>query len=112
MTFLLAFAIIRNITKKKKKKEEKQITIIMTETEPPPLPHDVMFDKIMESVGDDDIFQKKFNYIFNMGLVFFASMVYVNIILALNVPDHWCHVPGREFTNMTLDEWRNFTLPM
>lgn len=72
---------------------------------------DVVFDKIMESVGDDGIFQRKFNLIFNMGLVFFASMVYVNTILALNVPDHWCHVPGREYTNMTAKEWRNLTVP-
>lgn len=38
-------------------------------------------------------------------------MIYMNIILALNIPDHWCNVPGRERTNFTLHEWMDLTLP-
>ncbi|GLV42087.1 uncharacterized protein CBL_04954 [Carabus blaptoides fortunei] len=38
-------------------------------------------------------------------------MPYLNIILVLSVPDHWCHIPGRENTNYTLEEWKNLTLP-
>lgn len=72
---------------------------------------DAAFDKIMERVGDNGIFQKKFNWIFNVGLVLCASMAYMNIVLALSVPDHWCHVPGREATNYTEEEWKNLTLP-
>lgn len=77
----------------------------------PPVPQDEAFDKIMETVGSNGPFQKRFNYIFNIGLVFFASMVYNNMIFILGTPDHWCHVPGREFTNYTLEEWKNITLP-
>lgn len=72
---------------------------------------DAVFDKILALVGDDGKFQKRFNYIFNVGLSMFSSMVYMNIILALSIPTHWCHVPGRESTNSTLDEWRTLTLP-
>lgn len=72
---------------------------------------DAVFDKIMEMADDDGPFQKRFNYIFNAGLVICASMVYMNIILALNVPEHWCHIPGRELTNYSLDEWKELTLP-
>ena len=69
------------------------------------------YDKVMQLVGDDGPFQRRFNYIFNIGLVVFASMIYYNIILALNVPEHWCHVPGIEKTNFTLNEWKSMTLP-
>lgn len=72
---------------------------------------DAAFDKIMERVGDNGIFQKKFNWIFNVAMVLCASMAYMNIVLALSVPDHWCHVPGRETTNYTEEEWKNLTLP-
>ncbi|XP_049809006.1 solute carrier family 22 member 7-like, partial [Schistocerca nitens] len=30
---------------------------------------------------------------------------------AMQTPDHWCHVPGRERTNLSLEEWKNFTIP-
>lgn len=72
---------------------------------------DSAFDKVMELAGDEGPFQTRFNYIFNAGLVICASMVYMNIILALNVPEHWCHVPGREHTNFSLEEWKHLTLP-
>lgn len=74
--------------------------------------HDAVFDRIMESVGDNGHFQKRFNLIFNIGLVLCASMAYMNVILALSVPDHECYVPGMEFFNFTVAEWRNLTLPM
>lgn len=73
--------------------------------------HDSIFDKFMEMAGDDGPFQRRFNYIFNAGMVVFASLAYMNVILALNVPEHWCHVPGREFTNYTIEEWKHITLP-
>jgi len=73
--------------------------------------HDAVFDNIMRLVGDEGKFQKSFNYIFNVGLVLFASMTYMNIILTLNNPDHWCNVPGRELTNFSIDKWRDITLP-
>lgn len=77
----------------------------------PPKAHDAVFDQIMEMVGDDGVFQKRFNYLFNIGVVFCAALLYNNMLFALNTPDHWCHVPGREQTNYTLEQWKNLTLP-
>lgn len=73
--------------------------------------HDTIFDQIMEMVGDDGPFQKRFNCIFNTGMVVCGSLAYMNIILALNAPDYWCHVPGREHTNYSIEQWKHLTLP-
>ncbi|XP_049957869.1 solute carrier family 22 member 7-like [Schistocerca serialis cubense] len=31
--------------------------------------------------------------------------------IAMQTPDHWCHVPGREYTNFSREEWKNITIP-
>ncbi|XP_059219561.1 carcinine transporter [Stomoxys calcitrans] len=69
------------------------------------------FQAIMERAGNHGRFQLIYNIIFVMGLAMAGAMCYMNIILALNIPDHWCTVAGREKTNFTLDEWRRLTLP-
>lgn len=71
-----------------------------------------IFDDILETIGSSGKFQKRFNYIFNFILVFFGSMSYMNVIYSMTVPDHWCKVPGREFTNCTIDEWKKHAIPM
>lgn len=73
---------------------------------------DAAFDKIMELVGNDGKFQKIFNYFFNVALVCFASMSFMNIIMILNEPEHTCSVPGRENFSMEADAWRNLTIPL
>lgn len=73
--------------------------------------HDTAFDKIMEMAGNDGPFQQRFNYIFNGAMVVCGAMSYMNIILALIAPDHWCHVPGRTNTNYSIDQWKQLTLP-
>lgn len=73
--------------------------------------YDSTFDDIIEEIGNSGKFQKRFNFIFNSVLVFFATLIYMNIIYGLIIPDHWCHVPGRELTNYSLDEWKTFTIP-
>lgn len=73
---------------------------------------DIAFDKIMEIVGNDGKFQKIFNHFYNVGLVCFASMAYMNIVMVLNEPEHSCFVPGRENFSMSREAWRNLTLPM
>jgi OCT family organic cation transporter-like MFS transporter 4/5 len=73
---------------------------------------DQAFDKLMEMVGNDGKFQLVFNRVFNVGLVMCAAMAYTNIILAMTPPDHNCHVPGREKFNLSVEDWKNFTLPM
>uniref|UniRef100_A0AAG5CX02 Major facilitator superfamily (MFS) profile domain-containing protein n=1 Tax=Anopheles atroparvus TaxID=41427 RepID=A0AAG5CX02_ANOAO len=73
---------------------------------------DDSFDAILAQVGDNGKFQRRFNLLFNLGAICFASMTYMSIILALNKPPHNCHVPGMERYNISdLDHWRNLTLP-
>lgn len=69
------------------------------------------FALVMGKVGYGGRFQIVYNTVFVLSLSFFGGMIYMNIILALNVPDHWCYVPGINNTNFTLDEWRTITLP-
>lgn len=71
-----------------------------------------IFDRIMELVGNDGKFQKRFNLLFNCIICMFVSMSFMNIILVLNEPEHWCHVPGRELTNYSIEEWRDQVLPL
>ncbi|XP_058467365.1 beta-alanine transporter isoform X2 [Malaya genurostris] len=73
---------------------------------------DAIFDGILEKVGNDGKFQHRFNLIFNVGAIMFASMSYMSIILALNKPPHNCHVPGMEQYNISdVEIWKNLTLP-
>jgi len=72
---------------------------------------DVAFDKIMELVGKDGKFQRVFNHYYNVFLVCFASMSFMNCVLVLNEPEHTCHNPGRENFNLTIDQWHDLTIP-
>ncbi|KAH8330354.1 hypothetical protein KR067_001600 [Drosophila pandora] len=69
------------------------------------------FQQLMEKAGNHGRYQTLYNYVFVGGLAFCGAMIYMNIILALNIPDHWCTVAGRENTNFSLEEWRDITLP-
>ena len=49
--------------------------------------------------------RKKYNryyYYFQLSSIVFQTVV----------PDHWCHVPGREDTNFTVKEWKSITIPL
>ncbi|KAJ6641583.1 Carcinine transporter [Pseudolycoriella hygida] len=72
---------------------------------------DTGFDRVMELVGENGKFQRVYNHFYNVALVCFASMSYMNCVLVLNEPDHTCHVPGRENYNLTINEWYNLTIP-
>ena len=70
------------------------------------------FDDVMEAVGNDGPFQRRYNYVFNGIAVVFFAMSFMNMILVLNEPEHHCRVPGRENFNISsLDLWRQITLP-
>lgn len=69
------------------------------------------FDRVMDLVGKDGKFQRVYNHFYNVALVCFASMSFMNCVLVLNEPDHTCIVPGRENYNLTISEWRNLTIP-
>jgi hypothetical protein len=70
-----------------------------------------IFESLMERIGMDGKFQSRFNLLFNMAFVFTVAMPSFNIMLAVTLPNHWCHVPGRNETSYTLEEWKNLTLP-
>ena len=72
---------------------------------------DALFDSLIEEIGNDGKFQNRFNFWYNFVLVTFVTMPYLNIVLAMTVPDHWCHVPGMEYTNYSIDEWKARSLP-
>lgn len=72
---------------------------------------EALFDSLMEKIGNDGKFQNRFDFLYNFVLVTFATMPYLNIVLAMTIPDHWCHVPGREYTNYTKEEWKEINIP-
>lgn len=72
---------------------------------------DAAIDSLMETVGYNGPFQRRFNILFNVVMVLFASVAYNSMIFTFATPDHWCHVPGREHTNLTADEWKHATVP-
>jgi OCT family organic cation transporter-like MFS transporter 4/5 len=73
---------------------------------------DAAFDRIMKLVGNDGKFQRVFNNFYNVALVSFASMSFMNIVMVLNEPEHMCNVLGRENYSMSVDEWINLTIPL
>ena len=68
-------------------------------------------NELLERVGMEGKFQKKFNLLYNLVLMLVVAMATINIVLALTTPEHWCHVPGRNETNFTLQEWKEHTIP-
>lgn len=78
------------------------------------LPHidgATLMDELIQRADSSGCFQKVFNSLFNFCAVFFGVMSVYSLVLAMEVPDHWCHVPGRESTDFSLSEWKNLTLP-
>lgn len=78
------------------------------------LPHidgPALMDGLIQHADPSGCFQKVFNNLFNFCAVFFGVTSVYSLVLAMEVPDHWCHVPGRESTNFSLSEWKNLTLP-
>lgn len=72
---------------------------------------DALFEGLMNHIGLNGKYQSRFNYVFNLIFIIFLAMPYLNLVLALTIPEHWCHVPGRNETNMTEDEWKQQTIP-
>ena len=72
---------------------------------------EALFDSLIEQIGNDGKFQNRINYLYNLVFVMLITLPFSNYILAMTVPDHWCHVPGREFTNYTAEDWKEKWLP-
>lgn len=68
-----------------------------------------LFGTLMETLGNNGQFQKRFNILYNFILISFTTMSLFNVILAMAIPEHWCHVPGRAF--ITREKWKRLTIP-
>ncbi|PSN35683.1 hypothetical protein C0J52_21768 [Blattella germanica] len=66
--------------------------------------HDALFEGLMQHVGLDGKFQSRFNYVFNLVFVVFLAMPYLNLVLAMTVPEHWCHSLELFDRSMEVDE--------
>ncbi|XP_069172937.1 solute carrier family 22 member 21-like [Procambarus clarkii] len=71
----------------------------------------VEFDALLESIGSFGRYQKYAIFLFLLPVSFFNAFMVSQLLFQLMVPDHWCHVPGRETTGLTRDQWRGFTIP-
>ena len=69
------------------------------------------FDDILEMVGNENWFQRRLIFILVYPVSFLLAWMVLNILFMVSVPNHWCHVPGREMYNMSLDQWKNLTIP-
>uniref|UniRef100_A0AAG5CX81 Major facilitator superfamily (MFS) profile domain-containing protein n=1 Tax=Anopheles atroparvus TaxID=41427 RepID=A0AAG5CX81_ANOAO len=76
---------------------------------------DAAFDRIMESIGNDGPFQRRYNIIFNVVAVLFFAMTVVNVLLILAVPDHRCSLPsgaeGAERNETQRELWEDAVYP-
>lgn len=72
---------------------------------------DLVFEEILSKVGKFGKFQKMYLTLFSFVSSFIMGMAYLNIMLAMTVPDHWCHVPGRKQNNYSAEAWENITIP-
>jgi hypothetical protein len=70
-----------------------------------------LMDELIQEADAVGNFQKLFNSLFNFCAVVVGVTSVYTLVLAMKVPDHWCHVPGRASTNFSLSEWKNLTLP-
>ncbi|XP_047113201.1 solute carrier family 22 member 7-like [Schistocerca piceifrons] len=71
----------------------------------------VIFEDIIEEIGSYGKFQIRFSIVFCCLASYFSAMSAYAMIIALTVPEHWCHVPGREGTNSTIEMWKKLTIP-
>ncbi|XP_018027112.2 organic cation transporter 1-like [Hyalella azteca] len=70
------------------------------------------FDTILESIGSYGPYQHRMMFfVVSMTSLIIGLQVSIKIFITI-VPDHWCHVEGRESSSMSVDEWKNFTIPM
>lgn len=69
-----------------------------------------IFEEILQKVGNNGKFQRRFNILFNFIFIMFVCMANSSLYIIMFVPEHWCYVPGREHTNFTLEEWKQFTI--
>ncbi|XP_064117978.1 organic cation transporter 1-like isoform X2 [Macrobrachium nipponense] len=69
------------------------------------------FDSLLEIVGSRGRYQHKLVYYVLSPICFFLGYSTCQLLFQVAVPDHWCHVPGRENTTLSEKEWMDLTIP-
>ncbi|XP_076049384.1 beta-alanine transporter-like [Oratosquilla oratoria] len=69
------------------------------------------FDDILNEIGGYGRYQKWKVGIALLPVAFFTALQTNLKVFQMVVPPYWCHVPGRESTDLSLDQWKNLTLP-
>ena len=69
------------------------------------------FEKLLGAVKADGAYQWRLILVFMIPMAFTYSIAQRNGIILMSIPNHVCHVPGREFTNYNQEEWHNLTIP-
>lgn len=69
------------------------------------------FDEILEMIGTEGKFQKILLYAVLCPIVTVSPFLILITVFMWDTPDHYCHVPGRDDLEMSLEDWKNLTLP-
>lgn len=69
------------------------------------------FDDILDVIGSQGKFQKFLLYAVVCPITAIQPFLTLNAIFMLFVPDHWCHVPGRD-NETSIEQWKILTIPM
>nr|XP_053630899.1 LOW QUALITY PROTEIN: beta-alanine transporter-like [Cherax quadricarinatus] len=69
------------------------------------------FDDVLGEVGSFGRYQKTMIFFFLLPMSFFNAFMMNQLLFQVVVPDHWCHVQGRETSGLDWDQWRNLTIP-
>ncbi|XP_049861669.1 solute carrier family 22 member 7-like [Schistocerca gregaria] len=69
------------------------------------------FECILDRIGSRGKFQIRLSCIYICLSVLLCTSPSHMFIMSMVVPDHWCHVPGRELSNVSIEEWKSLTIP-
>lgn len=69
------------------------------------------FEDILEEVGGYGKFQRNLTYFFFIPLMIVIPLFWVNLILMVIVPDHWCNVPTVKSRNLSIELQRTIISP-
>jgi hypothetical protein len=70
------------------------------------------FEELLAYIGSYGTYQKRVMYFFMIPLLLFIPMSRLAFFIQMQIPDHWCSVPGRNLTDFTVDEWKSLTIPI
>jgi len=68
------------------------------------------FDDVLKLVGSEHKYQRVLLYFILCPITAISAFVMMNNIFLLDIPDHWCHVPGRP-DDTDLATWKSKTIP-